>query len=84
MMGPWGNEACGGAWQMGGIFMMIMMLVFWLLVIAGGIALFRWFMRDNRSRNQNPSDTAIEHLKLRYVKGEISKEEFEQIKKDIQ
>ena len=64
--------------------MMIMMLVFWLLVIAGGIALFRWFMRDNRSRNQNPSDTAIEHLKLRYVKGEISKEEFEQMKKDIQ
>ena len=63
---------------------MIMMLVFWLLVIAGGIALFRWFMRDNRSRNQNPSDTAIEHLKLRYVKGEISKEEFEQMKKDIQ
>ena len=84
MMGPWGNEACSGAWQTGGIFMMIMMLVFWLLVNAGGIALFRWFMRDNRSRNQNPSDTAIEHLKLRYVKGEISKEEFEQMKKDIQ
>ena len=84
MMGPWGNEACSGAWQMGGIFMMIMMLVFWLLVIAGGIALFRWLIRDNRNRNQNPSDTAIEHLKLRYVKGEISKEEFEQMKKDIQ
>ncbi|MHC1717524.1 MAG: SHOCT domain-containing protein [Acidaminococcaceae bacterium] len=84
MMGPWGNEACIGGWQMGGIFMMIMMIVFWLLVIAGGIALFRWFMRDKSGRNQNPSDAAIEHLKLRYVKGEISKEEFEQRKKDIQ
>ena len=83
MMGPWANGACSGAWQMGGIFMMIMMIVFWLLVIAGGIALFRWFMRDKSRRNQNPSDAAIEHLKLRYVKGEISKEEFEQMKKDI-
>lgn len=84
MMGPWANGACVGGWQMGGIFIMIMMIVFWLLLIAGGIALFRWLMRDNRSQNQNPPDTAIEHLKLRYVKGEISKEEFEQMKKDIQ
>ncbi len=83
-MGPWGNEICSGAWPMGGVFMMIMMMVFWLLVIAGGIALFRWFMRDNSGRSQNQSDGALEHLKLRYVKGEISKEEFEQMKKDIQ
>ena len=55
-MGPWGNEICSGAWQMGGVFMMIMMMVFWLLVIAGGVVLFRWFMRDNSGRSQNQSE----------------------------
>jgi putative membrane protein len=39
-----------------------------------------WFVDCYRSRR---SDSAIELLKKRYVRGEINKEVFEQMKKDI-
>ena len=36
-----------------------------------------------RDEKQNTDDEALKTLKSRYVKGEITKEEFEQMKKDI-
>lgn len=64
--------------------MMLMMAAFWGLVIFGGISLFRWFARSSQKHGQPSGSAALEQLKLRYVNGEISKEEFEQMKKDIQ
>lgn len=72
----------GGPWFGGGMFMMLMMLVFWAAVIAGGIALFRWIVRSSRTQAE-PPNTALEILKQRYAKGEISREEFERMKLDI-
>ncbi len=83
-MGPWGDGAWSGGWHVGGLFMMFMMAAFWLVAIAGAIILFRWLARNNQNQKPTSSNAALEHLKLRYVKGEISKEEFEQMKKDIQ
>ncbi|MGE4588995.1 MAG: SHOCT domain-containing protein [Acidaminococcaceae bacterium] len=81
MMGPYWGSHWGGL----GPFMMLPMFLFWLLIIVIGILLVRKLWREN-SDNQvsKVSKTALEILKERYAKGEISKEEFEQMKKDIQ
>ena len=66
----------------------ILHLLFWLLVIWFIIALFRrsgryhngqWHGRGGMGR----ADSALDILKERYAKGEITKEQFEQMKKDI-
>ncbi len=56
----------------------VIMVIFWALLITAIILSIRHFVR--RSRHDAP---ALEILKARYAKGEISKEEFEEKKKDI-
>ena len=57
----------------------IIMIVFWILLIA----LIVWLVREIGGRDSRPRSQALEILKERYVKGEISKEEFESKKKDL-
>ena len=57
----------------------IMMIVFWVMFIA----LIVWIVREFSGRNSTSSSRALDILKERYAKGEISKEEFETKKKDI-
>ena len=45
------------------------MLIFWILVILGAVAIFRWV---TNSKAQS-SESALEILKKRYAKGEITK-----------
>jgi putative membrane protein len=76
MMGwPWYNF---GWWGMGlGI---LIMIIFW----AGLIALITWIIVKLVRAGQKPSSgTALEIAKTRYAKGEITKKEFEQLKKDL-
>lgn len=70
----------GGPWFVGGMFMMI---AFWAVVIAGGVALFRAFARNNQNDREMPVNTALEILKQRYAKGEISQEEFVKMKANL-
>ncbi|OGO00474.1 MAG: hypothetical protein A2Y58_00160 [Chloroflexi bacterium RBG_13_51_52] len=66
----------GSGWWM--VFGGIWMVVFW----GGLIALVVWGIKKLSGQNsgkQSPIDIAKE----RYAKGEISKEEFERIKKDL-
>jgi putative membrane protein len=67
----------GGAW---GIGMMFMMLLFWILVIAGLVLGVRWLVREGKERR---TDSALEILRQRYARGEINKEEFEAKKRDL-
>lgn len=60
---------------------MVHMLLFWVLVILGILALARWLAGGPRA-DDGPA-RAIEILKARYARGEISKEQFEQMKRDI-
>ena len=60
-----------------------MMIIFWALVIAGGVALFRVLVRGNRNGGTLPTNSALEILKQRYAKGEISREEFERMKQEL-
>lgn len=64
--------------------MMIMMVLFWGTIIVGGVYLFRRLMHGAQHGGGASSDAALETLRMRYAKGEISKEEFEQMKKDLE
>lgn len=59
--------------------MWIFMVVIWILIISGAVAIFRWMM----GAKTQSSESAIDILKKRYAKGEISKEEFDKIKEKI-
>ncbi len=73
----WGMHPMWGVWGLG---MMLMMLVFWGVVIAGIVLGIRWLVSQGR---QPGSDTALEILRQRYARGEINKEEFEAKKRDL-
>jgi len=77
--GGWNNMMSG--WNGFGILGWIPMLLFWILLILGVVALFRYLGGSGRSSDKQRSPLDI--LKERYAKGEIDKKEFEQMKKDL-
>jgi len=68
----------GFGWWFGG---MIMMVLFWIVVVVGIVALIKLLF--SRSPGKRSSQSALEILRKRYARGEITKEEFENMKKDI-
>ena len=72
MMGYYGNMFGWG----GGVFM----LIFWVVMIL----LIVWVIKELTGKHEKESsDSAVEILRQRYAKGEISKEEFEEKKKGL-
>ena len=57
----------------------------WMIVFWGGlIALIVWGVaRLSRRDDGNPKHDPLDVAKARYARGEISREEFEQLKKDL-
>lgn len=70
----------------------IFMLIFWIIIIWAVLALIGgtsgrgcWHHNRRDYRDfEGGDDRAMNILKERYAKGEISKEEFEKIRKDLQ
>jgi putative membrane protein len=77
--GPYGPGPWGWGWMVGG---WIMMLVFWGLLIAGVVVLVRALTNRNVF-GQPGHNSALEILRRRYASGEITKDQFEEMKRTL-
>lgn len=78
MCGPFGCPMSGGGWLIS-----ILMIIFWLLFIAGIVVLAIRLVNRYRVSGSIGRETALDILNKRYARGEISREEYERMKQDI-
>ena len=78
MMGGYGMMGEGG-WWLGWVFMLLV----WLLVLGGVVALAKWIFGTSFGANRGSDRRAIEILRERYARGEIDKAEFDQKRRDL-
>lgn len=75
MMGGYGMA--GG---LGGIFM----ILWWVLIIVGIVALVKWMGTSSDSGGRSGTgNRALDILKERYARGEIDEQEFQKRKHDL-
>lgn len=67
-----------------GFFPMFLMMIFWILIIVGVVLLVKWFIDQSKTTGKKEDLSALDTAKLRYAKGEITREEFEEIKKNLE
>ena len=92
--GQWGRPY--GGWHMGpgmmdgwgmGWLGMIFNIVFWVLILVGLVFLIRWLIQSGRDRADQSGggrgSRALDIVKERYARGEIDKQQFESMKKDL-
>ena len=72
MMGEYGWFGHGFGW--------LFMVLVWVLVIAGVVALIKWLGSSSAQRGETPR--AI--LKARCARGEIKKQEYERMRRELQ
>lgn len=84
----WSGMGFGGVLAM--IFAIALWVVFWAVTIVAIVALVRWiYMKIFKgelwilSKKEMGKESAEEVLKMRYAKGEIGKEEYEEMKREI-
>lgn len=78
MMGNWSYGYGLGSFGM--LFGWVLMIAFWVFVIWGVIAFVQWLANQG---SETKGNAAMDILKERYAKGEITKAEFESKKKDL-
>jgi putative membrane protein len=77
MMGP--GMMGGFGW---GLFMPVFMILFWGLIIWGVVALVRG-LTGPKGSDLPGEDSALAILKKRYAQGDISREEYQEKKKEL-
>ena len=86
MMGPGMMSGMMGGYGYGygfSPFRMVFGLVFWALIIGGVTLLVVYFVRNAKSSSPS-SELPLDILKARYARGEIAKEQFDAIKRDLE
>ena len=83
--GFWGGW--GGGWLMmllgiGGFFFVLWGIIFLIKWFINGASSHEWHEQSYRRYDYDRND-AITTLKMRYARGEINKEEFEKILRDL-
>lgn len=79
----WGWYHDGGFGAGGWITMIAMMTIFWSLVVAAGVMIFRGGTSDshgsagNRSGDRAPERGPMDILDERFARGELDREEYE-------
>jgi putative membrane protein len=63
--------------------MAIVHSVLWWVILGVGIVLLVRLLRREPSSGEPTGETALDILRKRYARGEIGKEEFERMKRDI-
>lgn len=74
MMG-WGGFGFGSFWW-------LIMLLFWVLVIGGVVLLVAALVRQAPASDTGGS-RALEILRERYARGELTREQYEQMRRDL-
>lgn len=88
MMGPGGMNMMGtnmmgssmgsGSWWLWGIVGML----FWIVLLVALVLLIIWLYK-NITGKATKNDSALEILKKRFAKGDITKKEFDELKKEV-
>ncbi len=64
----------------------LVMVLFWVVLIVGAVWLARGFFPTGQqppASSTRPEASADEILKQRYARGEITKEQYEQMRRDL-
>lgn len=82
----WHGYGWGGYGWLGMMFGGLMMLVFWGGLIVLGFLAIRALARSGSAQPGSPAsggNRALDILKERYARGEITKEQYEQMRQDL-
>jgi putative membrane protein len=72
----------GPGWGSGyGFLGWLFTLLFWMLIIVGAVLVVRWLI--DQPKSPGSGEAALDILKRRYAKGEITQEQFEAMKRDL-
>ena len=87
MMGGWNPSNLSG-WGGNMWWGWLLMILLWVLLISGGVAFAAWAVRGSRAgpggggADSLPNE-ALEILRQRYARREITSEQFEQMRRDL-
>ena len=84
MMGPWMMGypfyGFGGFW-----WMWIVMVAFWILIIGGIVWLVLWLARQGEAARPGARGVSpLDIIRERYARGEITRDEYEQMRRDLE